>query len=281
MNTQQRLDLLKSMRYTGHGGGLIRMHRAMRIEHFSRMRWAWIIGLPLLCNLVTLKLLPSITGLWFELTRWSIAVTGGMADVSALRVQEGWTRPMALPWLELSSSTPSFWQCWGNALAALLLLLLSFVISQERMPARYLLRLLAIIQGCSCLYFCVMPAAFSHSLSDYHHSCLEFVLALLLLVPWIHALTFYILDKPIWHKLLLTLLSMGYLCVEAPLHYFAAALALHFGSLLFMPLIFILGSLMVEVMMLIALYGWVMSWDTASADLFRRPDPRGPHVDTN
>ena len=261
MKTQQGLDGLTPLRRTGHGGGIIQMHRAMRTEYFSPMRWAWIIGFPLLCNLLTLKLLPEITGGWFVLTRWSIAVTGSMADVSALRVQAGWMPPLVLPWLELSATTPSFWQSWANALAALLLLLLSFVISPERMPARYALRLVGIIQACSCLYFVLMPAAFSHSLPDYFHTCLKFVLLLLFLVPWIHALTFYILDKPNWHKVLLTLLSLTYIYLEAPLHYFAAALLLHFGSLLFMPLLFILGSLMVEVLLLIALYGWVMSWE--------------------
>jgi hypothetical protein len=98
------------------------------------------------------------------------------------------------------------------------------------MPARYALRLVGIIQACSCLYFVLMPAAFSHSLPDYFHTCLKFVLLLLFLVPWIHALTFYILDKPNWHKVLLTLLSLTYIYLEAPLHYFAAALLLHFAA---------------------------------------------------
>nr|WP_199067207.1 hypothetical protein [Chromobacterium sp. ASV5] len=260
MSLQQRLDLLKSMRRIGYGGGRIAMHRAMRTERFNRLRWGEIIGLPVLFNLLTFSLLPSLLGGWFWLTRWSNAATGNLADVSRLLLPDVGPVTLALPWLEMASAPPSFWQCWFNALACLLLLLLSFLIDQERMPTRYLLRLLAIIHGVSCLYFGWMPAAFSHSLEDYHISCLEFVLALLLLTPWVHALAFYVLDKPIWHKLLLTALSMAYLCLEAPLHYFAASLALHYGSLLYMPLLFILGSLMVEVMMLIALYGWAMSW---------------------
>jgi hypothetical protein len=49
------------------------------------------------------------------------------------------------------------------------------------------------------------------------------VLILTFLVPWIHSITFNILNKPIVEKILLTAISMAYLLLEAPLHYFLAA----------------------------------------------------------
>ncbi|OQS32262.1 hypothetical protein [Chromobacterium haemolyticum] len=261
MSLQERLKHFKALRHTGHGGELISLHRAMRTESFQRLRWLEILGIPLLFNLLLLALLPQTLALWRLVTQWSIEVTGVPAQLSSLEILNGQIPGLLLPWLDLPASVPSFWQWWGNGLAGLLLLLLSFLISPENMPMRYLLRLFVIIHGCSCVYFALLPAAFNHSLPEYHSSCLTFVLTLLFLMPWVHALTFHVLEKPLWHKFALTGVSLAYLLLEAPLHYFAAALVLHYGSLLFMPLLFILGSLMMEVMMMIALYAWAMSWE--------------------
>jgi hypothetical protein len=112
--------------------------------------------------------------------------------------------------------------------------------------------------------FALYPAWFQHSLPEYHHTCLETVLILTFLVPWIHSITFNILNKPIVEKILLTAISMAYLLLEAPLHYFLAAVVMHYGSLMFMPMLFILFSLMLNVMMLIAFYAWAMSWEFGS-----------------
>ncbi|KMN81489.1 hypothetical protein HNO92_003957 [Chromobacterium alkanivorans] len=276
MSLQERLHRFRALRHTGHGGEHIALHRAMRTEPFRRLRWLEIIGLPLLFNLLLLKFLPETLALWRQITQWSIEATGVPAQLSSLQVLNGLTPGLWLPWLDLPASVPSFWQWWGNGLIGLLLLSLSFLISPESMPARYLLRLFVIIQSSSCVYFALLPAAFNHSLPEYHSSCLTFVLILLFLMPWVHALTFHVLEKPVWHKLALSGVSLAYLLLEAPLHYFAAALALHYGSLLFMPLLFILGSLMVEVMMMIALYAWAMSWEEGLPIGFgsaRRPKP--------
>ncbi|WP_337883339.1 hypothetical protein [Chromobacterium haemolyticum] len=258
MSLQERLKHFKALRHTGHGGELISLHRAMRTESFQRLRWLEILGIPLLFNLLLLAFLPQTLALWRLVTQWSIEVTGVPAQLSSLEILNGQIPGLLLPWLDLPASVPSFWQWWGNGLAGLLL---SFLISPENMPMRYLLRLFVIIHGCSCVYFALLPAAFNHSLPEYHSSCLTFVLTLLFLMPWVHALTFHVLEKPLWHKFALTGVSLAYLLLEAPLHYFAAALVLHYGSLLFMPLLFILGSLMMEVMMMIALYAWAMSWE--------------------
>lgn len=261
MSLQERLKHFKALRHTGHGGEPISLHRAMRTESFQRLRWLEIIGIPLLFNLLLLAFLPQTLALWRFVTQSSIEVTGVPAQLSSLEILNGQIPGLWLPWLDLPASVPSFWQWWGNGLAGLLLLSLSFLISPENMPMRYLLRLFVIIHGCSCVYFALLPAAFNHSLPEYHSSCLTFVLTLLFLMPWVHALTFHVLEKPLWHKFALTGVSLAYLLLEAPLHYFAAALVLHYGSLLFMPLLFILGSLMMEVMMMIALYAWAMSWE--------------------
>lgn len=261
MSLKPRLGLLNAMRSTGHAGGVIQSHRAMRTERFTRVRWVEILALPLLFNLIQLRGLPQIMHAWYGLTQWSIGLVGVPAELTRQPIF-GWPlRPISLPWLDLAATVPSYWQWWGNCLACVVLLLLSFLVSKENTPLRYLLRLIVIIHGSACLYFAFLPARFSHSLPEYHYTCLETVLILTFLVPWIHSITFNILNKPIAEKILLTTISMVYLLLEAPFHYFLAALLLHYGSLLFMPLLFILFSLMLNIMMLIAFYAWAMSWE--------------------
>lgn len=266
MSLKPRLALLNAMRTTGYGGGVIQSHRAMRTERFTRVRWVEIIGLPLLFDLILLAFLPQVMQFWQWLTAWSIAASNVPADLSS-QVIAGWPlRPLiALPWLELSATVPSYWQWWLNCVACVVLLVLSFLINKENTPMRYVLRLIVIVHGSACLFFALYPAGFTHSLPEYHHTCLETVLILTFLVPWIHSITFNILNKPIVEKILLTAISMAYLLLEAPLHYFLAALVMHFGSLMFMPMLFILFSLMLNVMMLIAFYAWAMSWEFGSS----------------
>ncbi|WP_199101673.1 hypothetical protein [Aquitalea sp. ASV11] len=265
MSLKQRADLLNAMRSTGYAGGVIQSHRAMRTERFTRVRWVEIIGLPLLFDLILLAFLPQVMQFWQMLTAWAVAFTGVPADLSSQAI-DGWPlHPMvSLPWLELSASVPSYWQWWLNCVACVVLLVLSFLINKENTPMRYVLRLIVIVHGSACLFFALYPAGFTHSLPEYHHTCLETVLILTFLVPWIHSITFNILNKSIVEKILLTAISMAYLLVAAPLHYFLAAIIMHYGSLMFMPMLFILFSLMLNVMMLIAFYAWAMSWEFGS-----------------
>jgi hypothetical protein len=84
-------------------------------------------------------------------------------------------------------------------------------------------------------------------------------------VPLVFGLTFYVIDVSWSRKVGLTVLVMAHLAVLVPLQYaLQAALIVH-GSLIVLPLLFILFGLLPEIMVLIAWYGWGMSWPSARA----------------
>jgi hypothetical protein len=61
-------------------------------------------------------------------------------------------------------------------------------------------------------------------------------------------------------KLGLTFLAMTYLVIFVPLQYLVHAAMIHTGSLLFMPLLFFAFGIPPQILILIALYSWAMTW---------------------
>ena len=80
------------------------------------------------------------------------------------------------------------------------------------------------------------------------------------LVPIVLGLTYYIIDVGLLQKIGLTLAVMGHLLVFIPLQYALQSYVVAHGSLLFLPISFILFGLLPEIMIFIAFYGWGMSW---------------------
>ena len=89
---------------------------------------------------------------------------------------------------------------------------------------------------------------------------LEAALTTIAIVPLVLGLTYYVVDTRLRQKLGLTAAAMGHLLVFVPLQYALQSYVIARGSLLLMPLCFVLFALLPEVMIFIALYGWGMSW---------------------
>jgi hypothetical protein len=85
-------------------------------------------------------------------------------------------------------------------------------------------------------------------------------MAVLLVIPVLLALTFYVIDVGVLRKIVLTVVMLGHLLVFVPLQYAVHAWLVVHGTLLLLPVLFLLFGLLPEVMVLIALYGWGMSW---------------------
>jgi hypothetical protein len=86
-------------------------------------------------------------------------------------------------------------------------------------------------------------------------------LALLSTVPALLGFTFYIFPFGLLKKLGLTAMILAHLTLVAPLQYLVQAYFLYRCSLLYMPLFYMVLGLPLDVMMIIAFYGWGMSWE--------------------
>jgi hypothetical protein len=254
---------LAQLRYRGWRGGVIESHRAFAIERphrgslFSGI--ALMLGLPLLW----LAMLDRVGVFWGHLFAfWSKRLRLGSQVVM---VPQTWTSLVhfSLPSLSISAGGPDPGLWWITATATVLLVLFSLLISEENMPWVYLLRALAIIQTTALAYFAVAAARFPHDLATYTVGMLVFGAILIGLVPVVLGFTFYIFDFGFWKKLGLTLLIMGHLLLFIPLQYLLQALVLKL-SVVFMPILYFALGPFLDVLVLIAFYGWGMSWKQRS-----------------
>ena len=85
-------------------------------------------------------------------------------------------------------------------------------------------------------------------------------MAFIAIVPIVYGLTYYIFGVSLIKKLSITLITMLYLGLVIPLQYIAHAYLVHTFSLVYMPILFLMFGLMIDVFLLIAFYAWAMSW---------------------
>jgi len=92
------------------------------------------------------------------------------------------------------------------------------------------------------------------------HGMLIASLFLLAFIPLVMGLTYYLFDFSLGRKIFLTLIMIGHLLIMVPLQYLLHAWIMYHFSLLFMPLLFFIAGLPLNVMVFIALFGWGFSW---------------------
>jgi hypothetical protein len=246
-------------RFRGYRGGVIAMHRAL----------ARFVLEPL--DLITAALLVLIlTFLWLAdlpwLCRfWQFVIKNGIR-LLALRAELGLTEHQITPYIRFAVPFPRMpgilpdaptW--WTSAAAVLVLLAASFLFSKKFLPVVYLLRAVLFIHVTALLFFLFLPARFIHSPDSYMEGLTGYAIALIAFVPALFGLTYYIFDFGIIRKALLTVMTMVHLSLFVPLWILAQAMVLQ-KSVLFMPVLFIVFGLPVNVIIILSFYSWGMSW---------------------
>ena len=211
------------------------------------LTFAWIAALPRLCRF------------------WQYVIENGMR-LLAMRTQVGLTEHQitpyirfAVPFPRMEGILPDARTWWTSAAVVLVLFAASFLFSKKFMPVMYLLRAVLFIHVTALLFFLFLPARFSHSPDSYMEGLTGYALALIGFVPALFGLTYYIFDFGIFRKALLTTMTMAHLSLFVPLWILLQAIVLQ-KSVLFMPVLFIVFGLPVNVIIILAFYSWGMSW---------------------
>jgi hypothetical protein len=134
-------------------------------------------------------------------------------------------------------------------------------------PIIYLLRGILLVPATALLYFDLLPARFPHTPDSYMPGLVTAGIALISTVPLLFGLTYYIFDFGLWKKALLTGLTMAHLALFLPLQVLLQALFLQ-KAVLFMPVLYIIFGMPVNILIIIALYSWGMTWFFRSAQKF-------------
>jgi hypothetical protein len=189
------------------------------------------------------------------------------------------TRPLAIPGFPVGMDLPfpgleAPWPAMGHfatiGTIALVMLFVSFAFSSRFLPLAYFLRAVVLIQGVSLAWFALASPPFPYTTPRYAAGLLAAGAILITSIPAILGFTFYIIDVSLLRKLLLTALLIGHLIVLLPLQVLVHVWLIHQGSLLLQPVLFLVFGLLVEVLVLVAFYGWGMSWPAQGVPELRR-----------
>ena len=250
-------------------------------SNFRCGRIAGSVALAALLSLGVFSLRDTIAAGWaVVLVGWMQALgLPGQFDV-ALRGDASWFG-IALPLIDLRPLPQHDLALPLHAAATAVAWWLGGRLPDAMRPGGYLLRFAALIHGASVAFFALRAASFPHSLVGHTVEGLRQAWALMLITPWVHLVTYYLFPVAPWQRRLLTLLTLAWLAVTAPLLYTLHAVLLHHLGLVAMPLLQLLFGVMVLIIGFVALYGWAMSWPDRASD--RGPDAApawGPAADT-
>lgn len=243
-----------------HGIVTSPLHRALIHFTLDSRQLAEMLGIALACTALGVLALPAIAGLWtFLFTFWMDAMDlGGTVSTKEIALPLG--ASVALPQLHLSATAPNDAVWFTVASLCVATFVGTLRLPDRWLPVSYLLRALVIIQISALVYFRLAPLDFPYTLTSYLDGMLASGLLLVGIVPLLLLLTYYLFDHSILQKLGLTLLAMTFLAIFIPLQYLVHAAIIHAGSLLFMPILFFAFGIPPQILALIALYSWAMTW---------------------
>ncbi|HXX19451.1 MAG TPA: hypothetical protein VEJ46_08615 [Candidatus Acidoferrum sp.] len=209
--------------------------------------FAWILSLPWLCRM------------------WRYVFTEGirlLALGSAVGVREHFATPyirFLVPYPRMEGISPDAETWWITAAVVGVGFAATFFLPKKFTPVTYLLRAVLFIQVTALVYFAWIPAKFPHTPDSYMEGMVTYGIALISIVPTLFGLTYYIFRFRLIRKAALTAMTMAHLAVFFPLQILAQAVLLE-KSVLFMPVLYIVFGLPVDVMIILAFYSWGMSW---------------------
>jgi hypothetical protein len=240
-------------------GGLIAPHRALHRLSFPPSRLAVVVLLPALFNVLTWAALGPVARAWGALLAFAIERLELGGSVALTPTEFGWLSA-PLPHVVVETTAPDTLR-WvlALALAAAAWIGARFV-SDRIAPLRYFLRSAAFVQITAVAYFLAMPAEFPYNVPRYLDGSFQVAVWLVLVVPWVHSLVYYILDFSPLQKAALTAVTLLFVAVAVPLQLGVHTWLLVRGSLVVMPLLFFLFGTWLLMLPCVSIYGWAMSW---------------------
>ena len=256
-------------RFQGHRGGVITMHRALTYFRLGPLNLLMSISLFLFFSAIWVALLPRLCRFWTSFLQLSLRLLPlhGTLEVA----EHGFNSfRLGIPYVRVYPVLPSLWIWSLTCLVTVLLFVGTFFLPEKWLPLTYLLRAILAVQGTSLFYFALWPMRFPHSPDSYMEALMTSGIGLITIVPLLYAFTYYIFDFGLWRKAILTGLTLVYLTLVLPFQVVLQALVLQ-TTLLFMPVLYIVFGLPLEILLIIAFYSWGMTWSFQSERSARGP----------
>lgn len=253
-------ELILRWRYRSHAGRLIRRHRALRSLDVQTSSFVHPLALTAgaLATIVVLR--NTVTTVWAEIISFWCSSIGIDAVVRMRPVYIASTFYYLVPEMKIASPLPSAQALTISFVLVYAAMLVAYTVFRRFLPFAYLIWAIGLIQLTAIGSFYFSPTAFPYSIGSHVSSSLEVVLMLMVVIPLLLMIAYYPLNFSLLKKLALTFSMMTMVGVFAPHLYACHIVLLSAFSVLYMPVLFTVFGLLPIVLMVIAIYGWGMSW---------------------
>lgn len=240
-------------------GDYIAPHRAIHYFTFPRSRYFQMLLLPLIFTFVVFNMLEILAVGWMAIYEFWLNKLDIVADVS-LRSHDLLGAYVMLPNISISAGVPDQETFQLVIVNTAIALTISFILPSRMLPLKYILRVLVFIQITALLYFSFVSNEFPYSLTSHLENIMIACVYLMLVLPWVHAIVYYIFDFSWLKKISLTLFTLSFLAVFLPFLLLMHVYLVEHFSLLLLPVLYFVCGLFLLIMTCIAFYGWAMSW---------------------
>ncbi len=254
----RQLDLL---RRRGHAGGQISQHRSLLTMAENRGRMVTAIFIALGFTLIWILAHNALMAGWSRIIAfwWRMLGLDGYVIMGHFHLADFLS--FEVPLLR-SAAAPFGTGHWVTGGILLVITVLGSLFCRGRMtPYGYLLRAAAFVQLVAQAFFWFIPEKFPYSLSGYFEVMMIAGFFVLPLVPVMLGFIYYIFDHTLLRRIGLTLMVLTHLYLFIPMQFTAHAVVMYHGSELWMPLLFLVFGLPLNVLLFIVFYSWGMSWE--------------------
>lgn len=235
------------------------MHRALAHFRLGPMNLVTAIFLIVFFSSIWLMLLPRVCLFWNRALTLGIRILPLRADLAITKHHLTFFHNFDVPYVRMESLPPDL-QTWSvTCVVTLVLFVTTFFLPKKLIPVVYLLRGILMVSATALVYFAVLPARFPHTPDSYMEGLVTAGIALITTIPLLFGLTYYIFDFGLFKKAFLTVITMTHLALFLPLQVLFQALFLQ-RTVLFMPLLYIVFGMPINILIIIAFYSWGMSW---------------------
>ena len=254
MKLNKTLEHLKKQTWSGK---VIEEHRALRVLRFSKSDLFFLAAIPLSSNALLWFFWEKIALFWMGASYFFLnPVIDGLKF--GLLELIGTDLYLYVPLIK--AHTPSPYEWWFAFAWAFVLIAATQLPSKRLLPVRYLCGLLGGVQLSAQLYFTMFESIAGINSLDYLTDVMTASCYWIWLTPWLLTLTFNVFPFSLAHKMRLTALCVCYLIFSFPVQYAFQAFVLNEFSSIWVPMMFFIASLPLNILAVICFYSMGMAW---------------------
>lgn len=236
----------------------VRPHRAITPLTVTGSLLAQAILLPvILCSLLYWGK-PQLFEFWRECVLFWSGLLDMHFSISPI-VNDAGQYALMLPGRQQEAPMPGAITMVVTAVVSLAAFALSFFMKHAKLPLKFPLRIISVVQLVAVIYFWLHPGAFPYSIARHSEDLMTIGYALMLATPAMLAIGYYILNQGLMVKLFHTALILLFIAVMVPHQVLVQAIIMQHLSVLFMPVLYICFGAVFDALVFVALYSWAVS----------------------